>query len=142
MRAIKLHPDGCMECNNPVDIFISIIPITIFAKIATLTDKYCCKDWVIPKTVKDSYNKQKKHQVLEHSDASAPGARHSATKKEKKYNISPDLILAWIAILPINSAHFGPDKKSSCKLWREPPHGFYVPHVQNTMTRNTFEFMR
>ncbi len=74
------------------NIFISIIPMTIFVKIATLTNKYCYKDWVIPKTVKDSYNNQKKCQVLVHSDASAPGARHCATKEENKYNISPGFI--------------------------------------------------
>ncbi len=124
------------------DIFISIIPMTVFVKIATLTNKYCYKDWVIPKTVKNAFNNQKKHQVLIHSDASAPGARHCATKGEKKYSISPGFILAWIAIFVINGAHFGSDKDSSCKLWREPPHGLYVLCVQNTMSRNAFEFMR
>jgi hypothetical protein len=65
------------------NIFISIISMTVFVKLATLTNKYCYKDWVIPKTVKYSYNNQKKRQVLVHSDASAPGARHSATKRKR-----------------------------------------------------------
>jgi hypothetical protein len=46
------------------DIFISIIPMTVFVKIATPTNKYCYKDWVIPKTVKDSYNNKKSIKFL------------------------------------------------------------------------------
>ena len=101
------------------DIFLSIVPMTVFVKIATMTEKYYYKDWVIHKSVNESRNNPKKWHVLIPLDASAPGARCCAANKEKKYSISPGFILAWIAILVINGAHLSLDKKSSHKLCGE-----------------------
>jgi hypothetical protein len=123
------------------NLFLAIIPKSVFVEVARLTDKYCYKNFVVERTFKDSRGNVKKKPVLTHCDAATPGARYWTKNKEKNYIISPGFILAWLSILIFNGAYFGSDKKSSQKLWRSSPHGLYMPYIQNSMTRNAYEFM-
>jgi hypothetical protein len=130
------------KAQSLANLFLAVIPKSVFVEVARLTDKYCYKDFVVERTAKDSRGNVKKKKVLTHCDASTPEARHRTKNEEKKYGMTPGFVLAWLLILIINGAHFGSDKKSSRKRWRSSPHGLYMPYIQNSMTRNAFEFMR
>ena len=71
-----------------------------------------------------------------------PGRWHRADKQHKKFNITSGFVLCWIACLILQGAHFGADKRSAGKLWRDQPYGLSLPYLQNAMTRNSYVFMR
>ena len=39
-------------------------------------------------------------------------------------------------------AYFCTNKPTAEKMWRSSPHGYSLAYVRNTMTANTFEFMK
>ena len=51
-------------------------------------------------------------------------------------------MIAWIAILVLQGAHFGSDKQSAKKMWRSALYGYGLAYVHNSITSNAYEFMR
>ena len=49
--------------------------------------------------------------------------------------------MCWVTMLIMQGAHFGADKRSASKLWREQPYGTSIPYLKNTMTRDAYVFM-
>ena len=47
-----------------------------------------------------------------------------------------------VALLILQGAHFGTDKRSARKMWRGQPYGVSIPYIRNTMTRDAYIFMR
>jgi hypothetical protein len=128
-------------------IFLFMVPISFFDKVAAYTTKFCYEDWVVEKfgTDRDGVQKKRRHfeQVPEKLGRRPyPGRRHRADKEHKKFNITSGFVLCWIACLILQGAHFGADKRSAGKLWRDQPYGLSLPYLQNAMTRNSYVFMR
>ena len=90
------------KAQSLADLFLAVIPKSVFVEVARLTDKYCYKDFVVERTAKDSRGNVKKKKVLTHCDASTPEARHCTKNEEKKYGMTPGFVLAWLSILIIN----------------------------------------
>ncbi|KAL9183005.1 hypothetical protein ACHAXT_004792, partial [Thalassiosira profunda] len=116
-------------------LFLAMIPLSFWTKVATMTDKYCYKDWVVEKRGNDRDGNPKKTTYFSHVPAktggsNTPGRRHRADDKKKYSRLRP------------GGGHFGSDKRTARKMWRKPPHGLKMAYVQNTMTRNAYEFMR
>jgi len=127
-------------------IFMFMVPLTFFTRVAQFTDKFCYKDWVIEKFGKDRDGDKKKRRHFVHVPAkqgrhTTPGRRHRADKEKKKYNITAGFVICWVAALILQGAHFGADKRSAGKLWRAQPYGISIPYLQNTMTRDAYIFM-
>ena len=136
-----------MRTQNLASIFLAILPLTFFSKVSELTDKYCYKDWVVEKTATDSDGNLKKRPYLKTVPAMTdgqptPGRHHRMDCNQDKWKITPGFVICWVAIIIIQGAHFGSDKKSMRKMWQRPPYGISIPYVQNTMRRDAFEFMR
>ncbi len=136
-----------MQTKDLASIFLAILPHTFFSKVAEFTNNYCFEDWVVEKTALDSEGNPKKRTYLETVPASTngeptPGRRHCADKQLVKWCITSGFIICWVAILILQGAHFGSDKKTQRKMWRRPPYGISMPYVQNTMQRDTFEFLQ
>ena len=128
-------------------IFLAIVPLTFFVRVAELSEKYCYKDWVVEKERDDRDGNRMKTKYFQACPAKTngkptPGRRHRADNETKKYTITPGFVLCWFGILILNGAHFGDRKRDSRKLWRKPPHGISLPYVQNMMSRNAYEFLR
>jgi hypothetical protein len=135
-----------MQTQDLTSIFLAILPVTFFSKVVELTNKYCFEDWVVEKTALDSDGNHKKRPYLETVPTltdSEPlsGHHHCADREQDKWPITPGFITCWVAILIIQGAHFDSDKKSTRKMWQCPPYGISIPYVQNTMPRDTFEFL-
>ncbi len=67
------------------------------------------------------------------------GAWHCA--KRRQFTVTPGFVLVFLGILMLQGAHFGSNKRSSCKLWQASPYGLSIPYVWNAITRNAYEFM-
>ena len=70
-----------MGTQNLASIFLAILPLTFFSKVAEHTNKYCYEDWVVEKTAIDSDGNPKKRPYLETVPAmtdgeTTPGRRH------------------------------------------------------------------
>jgi hypothetical protein len=50
--------------------------------------------------------------------------------------------MAWHGINLIFGGHFGSNKGDTRKFWRNPPHGIVLPYVRNSMTKDSYEFLR
>jgi len=101
------------------NIFFATLLLTFFSKIAELTHKYCYKDWVVKKTAIDSDGNPKKRPYLETVPAMTagqptPGRRHRTDRNRDKWRITPRFIICWLAIIIIQGAHFGSNKKKQC----------------------------
>ena len=130
-----------------VTMFLFIVPLSFFEKVAVFTDKYCYRDWVVEQFGKDRDGETKK--VRHFVDVPAkvgrnpyPKRRHRADKERKKYDITPGFVICWIALLILQGAHFGTYKPSAANLWRGAPYGIGTPIYRNTMTREAYQFMR
>jgi hypothetical protein len=73
--------------------------------------------------------------------APTPNRRHPADNKQVRYSITSGFIITWIGILILQGAHFGSDKRTSRKMWQKAPYGLSLPYVQNSMSRNAYEFL-
>ena len=75
--------------------------------------------------------------------APTPNRRHRADKERVRYLISAGFIITWIGILVLQGAHFGSEKRTGRKMWRQKaPYGLSLPYVRNSMTRDAYEFLR
>jgi hypothetical protein len=54
-----------MQTQDLLSIFLAILPLTFFSKVAKLTNKYCFKDWVVEKKALDSDGNPKKRPDME-----------------------------------------------------------------------------
>ena len=133
--------DKAMNATSLACLFLAIFPMSLIIYIAKMTNKYANEDWVVETEVKDADGNVKKRKVYKDCTADTEGARHRTHKYKKKYDITPGFVLAFIAILIIQGAHFGESKRGR-KMWRRAPHGISIPYVSNTMTRDAYEFMR
>ena len=116
-----------------------MIPLDFFAKIAKLSSEYYYNDWVLENigNDRDGNPKAKSHFVdcpTYTCEKATPERQHRANKEKNKYNITSGFIICWIAILIINDAHFGVEKRGLHKLWRRSPYELSIPYIQNTMT--------
>ncbi len=70
-----------------------------------------------------------------------PDARNRADKEQKKYSITLYFVFEWLGILIIMGGIFG-DMWNQNTVWKKVPFGFYLPYIQNTMSRDVFRWMR
>jgi hypothetical protein len=136
-----------MQTRDLASIFLAILPLTFFSKVAEFTNNYCFEGWVVEKTALDSDGNPKKRPYLETVPASTngeptPGRCHHADKQRVKWCITPGFIICWVAILVLQGTHFGSDKKLLSKMWQRPPYGISMPYVQNTMQHDAFKFLQ
>ena len=136
-----------MQTQDLLSIFLAILPLTFFSKVAKLINKYCFKDWVVEKKVLDSDGNPKKRPYLETIPAltngePTPERRHRADREQDKWRITPGFIICWVAILILQGAHFSSDKKLLRNMWQCSPYGISMPYIQNTMTHDAVEFLR
>ena len=128
-------------------IFLFMVPLSFFEQVSTWTKKFCYKDWVVEKFASDRDGNQKKRRHFVEVPAKTgrnitPGRRHRADKERKQYTVTAGFVLCWVAMLILQGAHFGSDKRSAAKLWRAPPYGLSISYLQNSMTRDAYVFMR
>jgi hypothetical protein len=142
------HVQGiAMQTRDLASIFLAILPLTFFSKVAEFTNSYCFEDWVVEKMALDSESNPKKRPYLETVPVATngeptPGHHHCADKQQVKWCITPGFIICWVVILILQGAHFGSEKKSMRKMWQFPPYGISMPYVQNTMQCDAFKFMQ
>ncbi len=127
-------------------LFFAIFGLNLISFIAKMTDIYAYKEWVVEQQRSDRDGKATKTSFLvpiflKKKEKPPEKARHRADNEPVKYNITAGFIIAWIAILIIGGAHFGDRRNIRC-MWMAAPFGLSMPYVQNSMTRDAFEFMR
>jgi hypothetical protein len=110
-----------MQTRDLASIFLAILPLTFFSKVAEFTNNYCFEDWVVEKMALDPDGNPKKRHYLETVPASTngeptPGRHHHADKEPVKWPITPGFIICWVAILILQGAYFGSDKKLLRKM--------------------------
>jgi hypothetical protein len=113
--------DIVRSADNLALIFLAILPVLFFVKVALLTRKYCYKDWVVEKEQRDEHGNVKKKKYLADVCATtvgklAPGRRHRADNEEVRWDINPGYIICWIGILILQGGHFGSEKRSAQKM--------------------------
>ncbi len=104
------------------DIFLAILPLAFFERVAQLTAKYCYKDWVFARKKKDSDGDKIKSfyfvSVPPLTDgAPTPNRHHRADNERVQYQITAGYIITWIGILVLQGAHFGSEKRTARKMW-------------------------
>ena len=119
------------------DVFLCVLPWRLWKKCAVLSEEYAYKDYVTEEKVPD-----KTRPLLKHCHISHPDKRHRADKEKTKFKITTSFVLAWIAILIIQGAHFGSYKLPARDFWARPPYGISLPYIKNSMTLDAFQFMR
>ena len=101
------------------DIFFGIMPISTFDYVQDMTEKYCYHDYVVEKDQLDCDGNVKKKKMLVGCDADTPGARHhvsSSSNNNWSYPITTGFVLAWFAMLILQGAHFGTNKRTAKKM--------------------------
>lgn len=98
-------------------VFLAIIPLAFWTKVAELSNKYYYEDFVVETTAHDRDGKEKKKKFLKACSEDTPGARHRGDNEKIKYKWTNSLAIAWVAILIIQGARFGSHKRSSRKMW-------------------------
>ena len=122
-------------------MFFAVLPWSFFVLVAQRTQKYAYEDWVVEKYGEDRDGNPRKKYHLEPCAAESPGCRHRADnfiKHNKKYTITPAYVLCFIAMLLLQGAHFGADKRHSRSMWRKPPRGLDLPYVRNAMPAKAY----
>ena len=71
-------------------LFLAILPLSFFEKVAKYTYKYCYEDWVVEKVAKDRDGNEKKKKILvdcpaKTNGSNTPGRRHHCDKEKVKY---------------------------------------------------------
>ena len=86
--------DIVRSADNLALIFLAILPMSFFMKVALMTRKYCYEDWVVEKERIDENGAKKKRKYLADvalmsGGASTPGRRHRADKEAVRWDIAP-----------------------------------------------------
>ena len=123
-------------------MFLHILPMSFFLKVAEMTNKYAYTDRVVEKIVTDRDGKAKKRPMLVEVTDDSLESRCRAEKEKYKFRATPGFVMCWIAILILQGALFGTHKPPSRTMWENRPYGIPNPYVQNAMSGAAFEFMR
>jgi hypothetical protein len=123
------------------ELFTFVLPIAYFENIAKSTNSYCYEEYVCEQKHRDRDGCLKKKTVLVQCKRETNGSRFQVTSKKKR-NITAGYIMAWHGINLIFGGHFGSNKGDTRKFWRNPPHGIVLPYVRNSMTKDSYEFLR
>ena len=134
--------DAVRNATSLACVFLAIVPLAFWTKVANLSNKYFYEDFVVETTAHDRDGKEKKKKFLKSCSDDTPGARHRGDKERIKYKWTPSFAICWVAILIIQGAHFGSHKRSSRKMWRSAPHGLSIPYIRNSMRLDAYEFAR
>jgi hypothetical protein len=67
---------------------------------------------------------------------------HVNKDADYSFTITVGYVIAWFGLLILQGAHFGSDKRTAKKMWRNSPEGLALPYVRNAMTSKAYEFMR
>jgi len=126
--------DTVCSAKDLCDIFLAILPLALFERVAQLTEKYCYDDWVVEQRKKDSDGNKMKATyfvpVLPLTDgAPTPNRCHRADKERLGYHISAGFIITWIGILVLQVAHVGSEKRTGRKMWQKAPYGLSLPYA-------------
>jgi len=109
--------DIVRSADNLALIFLAILPVSFFVKVALLTRKYCYEDWVVEKERSDENGNVKKIYLVDvypmTGGEPTPGRRHRADNEAVRWDISPGYIICWIGILILQGGHFGSEKRSA-----------------------------
>ena len=133
---------------NLASVFFFIVPLISFRKVATWTDKYAYKDWVIEKHGNDRDGNKKKVGHFEEAPQLVTKLRrkqkhrHRDNKEKQKFVISTGFVLCWFASLILQGALFGKSKPRANDLYAKEGYGINVPIIRNAMVRDTYKFMR
>ena len=97
------------------NIFLVIIPMSFFHRVAETTNKYCYQDWVVEKERNDrDGNKMKTKYYQDCSDKidghPTPGRRHRADNEVKKYEVTAGFVLCSLLVCYTNTQW--------CTFWR------------------------
>jgi hypothetical protein len=129
-------------------LFFFIYPLTLFKWIADCTKQYAYTDWVVPAPRKDRDGNTTSRPILSPvfvSEGQSPprNARHRADKSPVKPDITPNYIIAWIAICILAGAFAGGKNNRGIKnMYRSAPYGYSIPYIQNAMPEEYFIFLR
>ena len=129
---------------NLHSIFFFIFPLVLFDYIANQTHKYAFEDWIQPVDPgHDRDGNKKKRPFFKSCKKCDEGAQHRAANEPRnKFKIIHNYIIAWIGHLIYLGAIFGGKVAGSNLVYQEAPYGVSIPFLQNSMVRNSFEFMR
>jgi hypothetical protein len=83
---------------------------------------------------RDRDGNPKKKKLLNPCTADTLGARHRVKDNKHAYEVTTGFVLAWVALLILQGAHFRTQKRSSKKR-------IDLPYVRNSMTSMAYEFM-
>ena len=131
-----------------LSLFLFILPLTFFDKVAELTHKYCYEDWVVETVGTDRDGNPKKRTYLKPAPPLETGERrpkrhrHRGDKEKKKYKITTGFVLCWVAHLILQGALFGERKPPLKTLYKKGAYGVNSPLLRNVMTRDACAFMR
>ena len=122
--------------------FFFLVPISLFQKIVSFSNYYAFKEDIKSTTpiIRDGIERMKKHFI--------PCTNRDKTKTNKaldsnapKFPITLGYVIAWIGIAVLDGA-LSNASGSMRRYCEEMLHGYIYPPIQNTMSRNVFEFMR
>jgi hypothetical protein len=132
--------DIVRSADNLALIFLAILSVSFFVKVALLTSKYCYKDWVVEKERHNEHGNVKKKKYL--VDVYPTTGGEPTPNVAVRWDINPGCIICWIGILILQGGHFRSEKRSARKMWQWSHYGLSIPYVRNSMRRDAFEFLR
>ena len=104
-------------------IFFKILSLLLWETIATLSNKFCYKDWVVEKFGKDRDGNRKKVRYFEdvrpNLVQSTRNKRHRGDKDKKKFKIKTGFGICFIARIVLQGAQFGSNNPSTARLYRK-----------------------
>lgn len=127
-------------------IFLALIPLSLFEKVAEVTNEYDYKDFVVKQVAHNRDGDFKQESMLleceEYTNSKkTPKARHHADTERNKLKATTAYVKSWIVILFLQGALFGTNKPPSCTMWENFPYGLLIPYIQNSMSGGAYEFM-
>ena len=122
-----------------VDIFLLYADIDLWSKIATNSDKYANKEWVVDVNLDKNGNTLKK-KYFKQCKANDVNRRHRQNEK-RNFNFTTGYIIAWHGSLIYHGGKAG-ERESLMAYWESPPYGTYAPWIQNTFPRDAWLAVR
>jgi hypothetical protein len=121
-------------------IFLAILPLAFFNTVSKQTHNYYHEEWVVETVQRDRDGNPKKKKLLKPCTADTPGARHRVKDNKHSNEVTTCFVLAWVALLILQGAHFGTQKRSSKKMWRKAPYEIDLPYVRNSCSYIYFAY--
>jgi hypothetical protein len=93
--------DIVCSADNLALIFLAILPMSFFMKVALMTRKYCYEEWIVEKERIDENGTKKKRKYLADVALMSGGAstyerRHRAYKEDVRWDITPYYIISFL----------------------------------------------